>query len=214
MFKSSVQTLARRSFLSRLGIAVPLLSAGQAPAKPAAAEGRFQAARHPLDDWMETLPGKHRCFWDTTTADELGRALLFCINYLEASKDGYALGPGDVALIIGVRFQSAAFGFTDAMWEKYSGPLTNWAFRDPKPSQPSTRNTRQKQMNDLAKVGVHFSICDMASHNISRSIARSIDGKADEIYKELMANRVDNPHQVPAGIVAKNRAQERGYTSM
>src|SRR5882724_10660184 len=97
MIKSTVQTLARRSFLSRFGIAVPLL--GTAQATTSAVGGHFQPAGHAQDDWFEELPGKHRCFWDTTTADELGRAILFCNNYLEASKDGYGLEPGDLALI-------------------------------------------------------------------------------------------------------------------
>jgi hypothetical protein len=36
--------------------------------------------------------------------------------------------------------------------------------------------------------------------------------KIDALYKELTANLVPNAHIVPAGIVAVNRAQERGYT--
>jgi intracellular sulfur oxidation DsrE/DsrF family protein len=215
MFKSTVETLARRSFLSRLGIAVPMLGAAQASAKPAAAEGRFQPSRHAQDDWFDQIPGKHRCFWDTTTTEELDSAIRFCNNYLETSQEIYGLEPKDHAMIIGVRYQSAAFGFSDAMWTKYSTHLSTWAkVVDPKTNQAPTTNTRQAQMNSLAKKGVHFSICDRASHNISRTIARRTDGKADEIYAQLIANRVDNPHQVPAGIIAKNRAQEHGYTSM
>ena len=38
------------------------------------------------------------------------------------------------------------------------------------------------QLIALAKLGVHFSICDRASHNISRSLARRYDGKPDEIF--------------------------------
>lgn len=213
MLKSTVQTFARRSFLSRLGIAVPLLGGTQA-APPA--PGRFTAARHEQDDWMDQIAGKHRCWWDTTITEELDKAILFCNNYIETSKEIYGLDPKDHALVIGVRYQTAAFGFTDAMWTKYSAQLSNWAkYVDPKTSQPPTTNPKQKAMNALAKLGVHFSVCDRASHNISRSIARRIDGaKADDIYAELMANRVDNPHQVPAGIIAKNRAQEHGYTLM
>jgi intracellular sulfur oxidation DsrE/DsrF family protein len=32
------------------------------------------------------------------------------------------------------------------------------------------------------------------------------------VFKELTENLVPNGHMVPAGIVAVNRAQERGYT--
>jgi intracellular sulfur oxidation DsrE/DsrF family protein len=39
-------------------------------------------------------------------------------------------------------------------------------------------------------------------------------GKPDEVYATMAANRVDNSRFVPAGIVAVNRAQERGYSTM
>ena len=39
-------------------------------------------------------------------------------------------------------------------------------------------------------------------------------GDADTIYNELAANLIPNSHLVPAGIVAVNRAQERGYSAV
>jgi intracellular sulfur oxidation DsrE/DsrF family protein len=61
------------------------------------------------------------------------------------------------------------------------------------------------------KRGVHFAVCDMASHRFAGVIARKIDGDADAIYKEMTANAIGNAHFVAAGIIAVNRAQERGY---
>ena len=43
-------------------------------------------------------------------------------------------------------------------------------------------------------------------------IAKGGRASTDDIYKELAANLLANSHLVPAGIVAVNRAQERGYT--
>jgi hypothetical protein len=57
-------------------------------------------------------------------------------------------------------------------------------------------------------------VCDLSTHAIAGLIADSIGGKADDIYPQLIANRVDSARQVPAGIVALNRAQEHGYSSM
>ena len=37
-------------------------------------------------------------------------------------------------------------------------------------------------------------------------------GNADAVYKELSSNLIANSHLAPAGIVAVNRAQERGFT--
>jgi intracellular sulfur oxidation DsrE/DsrF family protein len=35
---------------------------------------------------------------------------------------------------------------------------------------------------------------------------------ADAVFDELKANLVPNAHLVPVGIIAVNRAQERGYS--
>jgi hypothetical protein len=221
MFKPSTLALARRSFLSRLGVAVPVLGAAMGTARtadaqtPSAPESKWQPARHAVDDWLDAIPGKHRCFFDSTTPAELADAIFFCGNYLAASKNSYGLEGADLALVIGVRHESAPFAFTDAMWSKHGVVLSKRAkFVDPKTNQPAMTNLYQARLNNLAKRGVHISICDMSSHAIAGLIADSIGGKADEVYPQMIANRVDNGHQVPAGIVALNRAQERGYSTM
>jgi intracellular sulfur oxidation DsrE/DsrF family protein len=43
-------------------------------------------------------------------------------------------------------------------------------------------------------------------------IAEAMGGNQDAIFNELTANIVSNARMVPAGIVAVNRAQERGYS--
>jgi len=211
---------SRRSFLSRFGIGSSALGAAlglgsaSALAQPGS-DSRFQPARHSQDDWLDQIPGKHRCFFDTTTADELADAIQFAGNYITGSRNGYALEPGDLALIIGMRHEAAPFAFTDAMWSKHGVVLSKRAkWVDPKTSQPALGNPRQTQLNNLAKRGVRFTVCDLSTHAIAGLIADSISGKADEVYPQLIANRVDSARQVPAGIVALNRAQEHGYSTM
>jgi len=211
---------SRRSFLSRFGIGTSALGAalglGSASAlAQSGSDSRFQPARHSQDDWFDEIPGKHRCFFDTTTAEELADAILFAGNYFTGSKNGYTLEPGDLALIIGMRHQAAPFAFTDAMWSKHGVVLSKRAkWVDPKTSQPSLANARQTPLNNLAKRGVRFTVCDLSTHAIAGLIADSIGGKADDVYPQLIANRVDSARQVPAGIVALNRAQEHGYSTM
>ncbi len=210
----------RRWFLSRLGIGASTFGAGfgfgsSSAQAQATSDSHFQPARHAQDDWLDQVPGKHRCFFDTATADELTDAIMFCNNYMTANRTGYGLEAGDLALVVGVRHQSAPFAFTDAIWAKHGVVLSKRAkFVDPKTSQPATTNLRQTQLNNLAKRGVVISICDMSSHAIAGLIADSIGGKLEEVYTQMAANRVDNSRFVPAGIVAVNRAQERGYSTM
>jgi intracellular sulfur oxidation DsrE/DsrF family protein len=211
---------SRRSFLSRFGISASALGTalglGSASAlAQSGSDGRFQPARHSQDDWFDEIPGKHRCFFDTTTAEELADAILFAGNYFTGSKNGYTLEPGDLALIIGMRHEAAPFAFTDAMWSKHGVVLSKRAkWIDPKTSQPGLANPRQTQLNNLAKRGVRFTVCDLSTHAIAGLIADSISGKADDVYPQLVGNRVDSARQVPAGIVALNRAQEHGYSTM
>ena len=60
--------------------------------------------------------------------------------------------------------------------------------------------------------GVQFAVCDTATHFVAGMLAEGTKGNADAIYKELTSNTIPNSHYVSAGIVATNRAQERGYT--
>jgi hypothetical protein len=51
----------------------------------------------------------------------------------------------------------------------------------------------------------------MATRRLASTIAKAGGPSADTAYAELVANLMPNAHMVPAGIVALNRAQERGY---
>jgi intracellular sulfur oxidation DsrE/DsrF family protein len=71
---------------------------------------------------------------------------------------------------------------------------------------------RGMTVDSLIKRGVHFAVCQMATRNFSGIIARANGTNANDVYTELTSNLVGNAHMVPAGIVAVNRAQERGYS--
>jgi intracellular sulfur oxidation DsrE/DsrF family protein len=51
----------------------------------------------------------------------------------------------------------------------------------------------------------------MATRRFAGAIAAAQKLDVEVVYKELTSNLVKNSHLVPAGIVAVNRAQERGY---
>jgi intracellular sulfur oxidation DsrE/DsrF family protein len=52
----------------------------------------------------------------------------------------------------------------------------------------------------------------MATRRLAGTIASAVGGNVDDINGELIANLVSNGRMVSAGIVAVNRAQERGYS--
>jgi intracellular sulfur oxidation DsrE/DsrF family protein len=224
--------LARRSFLSRIvagagafGAAFGGASVAQAQSAPAATSG-FQPAHHAEDDWFDQTTAKHRFFYDTTSAAGYGQALFFVRNYFVANASGYKLGDADLAQVICMRHESTSFAFTDAMWAKYGAALSERAdnFVDPKTKQVPTTNLYLASgygealrnvnvtIDQMAKRGVRFAVCAMATRAAAQLAAQKTGGNVDAIFKELTENLVPNGHMVPAGIVAVNRAQERGYS--
>jgi intracellular sulfur oxidation DsrE/DsrF family protein len=223
--------LARRSFLSRLGIGVTTvgaaLGAGVSTAQAQSGEGgHWQPARHSLDDWLDQIPGKHRLLLDTTTPEGLGEALAFTNNYFNANQSGYGLQNGDLAVVIVMRHFSTLFAYNDAVWAKYGVTITERTkFNDPTTKQPSKINlynstaygpslpNRGTTVDSLLKRGVHLAVCQVSTRGNSAAIAAAVGSTPDAIYNELVANLLsNNAHIVPAGIVAVNRAQERGYS--
>lgn len=106
----------------------------------------------------------------------------------------------------GVAGLGAAFAGGSSIAQAQSAGSGQW--------QPA-RHAEDDWLDQLA--GQHRFIFDtttveMATHRLAGGIAQSAGGNADAVYNELAANLLNNARLVPAGIVAVNRAQERGYS--
>jgi hypothetical protein len=210
---------ARRSFLARFGAAAAAFGLGgtaahaqTAPAAQPSPDARWQPARDPKDDWFDRIPGTHRLFFDAVSPEGVAGAIRFADNFFTANKDAYGLEAADVAVVICLRHRATPFAFTDAIWAKYGAVLAAAEkVTDPKTGQVPTVNIYRGGLDSHVKRGVQFAVCDMASHHLAGAIARKVDGDAGAIYKEMAANAVATTHFVAAGILAVNRAQERGY---
>jgi intracellular sulfur oxidation DsrE/DsrF family protein len=221
--------MSRRSFLTRLTAGVTAVGATAfgriIPAQAESNGTRFEPARHEKDDWLDQLPGKHRLVFDTITPEGLAQALAFTNNYMRVNKSDYGLKDNDLAVVIVVRARSTPFGYSDAIWAKYGAPIAKRAqFQDPKTKQPPKSNlynaagydellaNRGTTLDSLFKMGVQLAVCSVATRGFAGSIAEAVGAKTDDINAELIANLQNNSRMVPAGIVAVNRAQERGYS--
>jgi intracellular sulfur oxidation DsrE/DsrF family protein len=224
---------ARRSFLRRLAAGVTAVggafgagsqSAGAQAFSVTSARG-WQPARHAEDDWLDQVSAQHRFCFDTTTPDGIGLALRFADNYFTANRTGYRLVDSDLAVVICLRHRSTPFAYGDAMWAKYGGPISERAeFTDPRTKQAPAFNVYQAAgygsmlpnngvtLDALIKRGVKLAVCQMSTRGYATTIAGKTGDKVDDIYKELTEHLVPNARLVPAGIVAVNRAQERGYS--
>jgi intracellular sulfur oxidation DsrE/DsrF family protein len=216
----------RRRFIAGLGAAAAAAGAGAVTMHAqTSSSSRFQASRHTEDNWMDMLPGKHRMVVDGVTANGAGEAVLFASNLYAANKAGYSLSEAELGVIVVMRHFATPFAFTDAMWAKYGkGMAAMLNFKDPKTKEAPSTNLYNSSaygltlpslgntIDALIKRGTQFAVCDMAMHFAAVQLAAAGGGEADAIYKDFAANLIPNSHVVPAGVVAVNRAQERGYT--
>lgn len=220
--------VARRSFLSRLGVSAAAMGAGTAsllPLRAKAATAEFQPARHAADDWLDMPNSAHRMVIDSSTADGGGSALLYAANFLAANQQGYNLDAPAIAVVVVLRHFSTPFAYSDAMWAKYGSAFSEILnFKDPKSTTAPTANLYDADgygfaltnlgntISSLVQKNVQFAVCNMATHFFAGVIADKIKGGADAIYGELASNLIPNAHMAAAGVLATSRAQERGYT--
>ena len=221
--------MARRWFLARMGVGAGALGAGMM-ASPATAEAQVQTApesswkptRHAQDDWFDKLPGSHRYLIDAASADGFGWALWFAGNYYAANQDAYGVKDSDLAVVIVARHKATSFAYSNAIWVKWGKQLSEQAeFVDPKTKEPPKANwylgpgdgsQLSGKMDPLLKHGVQFAVCQMSTRGIATRIAKANGLEVDAVVKEIVANLIPNSRMVPAGVVAVNRAQERGYS--
>ena len=190
------------------------LGARRASAQTSAAP--FQPARHPQDEWLDKVPGKHRVVFDVTSSRGVPEALHFANNIYSGNKSLYGLDQADLAVVIILRHSATAFGYSDAIWAKHGKALAAaTSYTDPKSSEPPKVNpfnaTRIETFDEMAGRGVQFGVCDTASHNLARRLASPI-GDADATYKEMVASMIPGSRLVVAGVIAVTRAQEYGYS--
>ena len=202
----------RRTFLTGLNLGAASLAALAATGIAKAQDRRTEVwtpTLHEQDDWMEKPNTLHRFVFDTTSEEGFNNALLYGGNFLLASRNGYGLEDKDSAVIIIARHISTSMAYNDAMWAKYGSAWSApGAAAD---AEPRTANPHTKRLEALANQGVMFGVCSMATQRLSMMGSRATGAEQQEVFDELVANRITNAHMVPAGIVAVNRAQERGY---
>ena len=174
---------------------------------------RWEPTLHDKDNWMDQIPGKHRMVFDTTTLNGFRDALLWANNFMLSNRNDYGLENKDLAVIIVARHISTAYGFNNDMWAKYGTSLAGQPpSADAQAKEPPKVNPTAATLDSLATQGVQFAVCSMATRRLAGTIARSTGGDADAAFAELSANLIRNARLVSAGIVAVNRAQERGYS--
>jgi len=214
----------RRTLLTGAAAAAAAVSLTPAGAAAQTSAGRFQPARHSQDEWLDTVPGKHRTFIDCASVNAAGAGILYANNLYVANAKGYSLKEADVAIVVCLRHFATVFAFNDVVWAKYGQALSDAVkFIDPKSGRAPSTNLLDAAgyselpsggitISSVVKRGTQFAVCDMATNMIAGLVARSTNGVQEAVYTEFVRNLIPNSHLAAAGVVAVNRAQEYGYT--
>jgi intracellular sulfur oxidation DsrE/DsrF family protein len=215
----------RRAFLERVTLgaaalaasmtAVPMVSAMAtgAPARGAGAHGPWS------DAWLDGIRGTHKQFFDGVTIND-GFAMVFATGFLNLNKEAYGLGDHDLTAVVGLRHLAMLMALTDAMWEKY-GIGKAFSVTDPATKAIATRNPFLRkegmplpgsEIPTLVGRGVIFTVCNVALTILSGKLAPGANVSPDVAKKEWAAGLVPGMTLVPVGVLAVNRAQEKGCT--
>jgi hypothetical protein len=210
--------VARRSFLSRFGAGATAFGAAfAAGAVPARAQGPlggtdWKPARHAEDDWMDALPGAHRFLFDNVDASGFEGAMLYANNFIDVNRNSYGVENDQLAVIIVARHNSTPFSFNDAMWEKYGESFAGRLGGTFEAGTPATANPYRARLERLFDKHLQLAVCGVATRGFAGVAAQSVGADTNAVYEEITNNLLPNSHLTPAGIVAVNRAQERGYS--
>ena len=216
---ASPGVLLRRSFVSRVAAAGAALVAVWLPSRAGAQRAQSGAdsgrtskplVRHEQDTWLDALTGMHRQVYDVVTPAG-GIGIAFARNFLTANVDGYGLTDKDVSVVVSLRHSGIAFAFADSLWTKYRFGET-FEIQDPGSRAPVAGNPHAALITSLQKRGVVFTVCGMALRRRASEAAQRTSASADTVREEWRAGLLPGVVEVVAGVIAVNRAQERGFS--
>ena len=222
MLAPDTQITARRSFLGSLAAgsaAVALTGLGlhgaahDASAEEAHAVGYSEA-------WLGKLTGKHKQFFDATTTNQF--ALVFAMNFLNSYNDTYKIPDANLSAVVGLRHFAIATGLSDDIWSRYKVAEFVQAM-DPASKSPYMRNFLNHphdgdmmfpnaSVDKLVARGVQFTCCNVAITVVSGLLAKNAGVPPEVAKAEWIAGLLPGVTLVPSGVLAVNRAQEKGCT--
>ncbi len=180
---------------------------------PAYDEQSFEA-------WLGKIKGKHKQVFDSMMPDN-GMPLAWARVFLMSNKQ-VGVPESECTSVLVLRHDSIPIAMKSDLWAKYKfGELFH--INDMATNAPSVRNMFWKPkpnelplpgmaLNELLDSGVLVGVCDLALTFYSKHVAESMKMSPEECKKEWVAGVHPGIQIVPSGVIAVNRAQERGCT--
>ena len=216
-------TTPRRGFLGRLAAGAAALGLGGLVAPAEAAAGRRVAPHTPanpeFEAWLNKMTGKHKMLYDMPEPNS-GFGFAWARIFLNTTNETYGTTDAENTVVIVLRHNAIPFGMKSDMWPKYklgeffkiNDAATNAAAaRNPFAYvKPGDLPFPGMAVDELVAKGVLFGICNMALTFYSAQMAKKTAMQAETIKKDWVANLLPGVQVVPSGVIAINRAQEKG----
>jgi len=222
MHNDTPDAAPRRDFLSRLAAGTVALAATSLIPERAEALADSVAAPGAWDEtWLDKIKGKHRQMYDATEINQ-GFPLAWARVFIMSNMEAYKLPESEITAVVVCRHSGIPFVFQDSIWSKYNfGKEFNVI--DPATKQPSTRNIYyhskpgdlllpDMSVDKLQASGAIFVVCNVALTIYSQNLGAKVGVAADKAKDEWTAGLVPGVTIVPSGVLAVNRAQEKGCT--
>lgn len=215
-----MQMHTRRSWLHGLGwagigsVLAPAVGAAQRPAEAPSAPG------HELDRWLDPLTAPIRQLVDVVQPVETA-GFNYALTFLYANRELYKRQDADVNVVVVLRDKAATLALGDALWEKYQiGAFVGVA--DPATKAPAIRNIHARRtptanaalsaaIDALQDRGVVVAACGTALRSHAGGAARRAGLDPAAARDEWATGVLPRVVVVPAGIIAVQAAQQRGF---
>ncbi|MBC7673106.1 MAG: hypothetical protein H7247_11850 [Polaromonas sp.] len=223
MLPPAKQTTDRRAFLGTLATgsaAIAMVGAGLPATASAATPDAVESGSGFSEAWLGKLTGKHKQFFDATSTNQF--SLTFAMNFLNSYNDVYRIPDANLSAVVGLRHFAIATALTDDIWSRYRVAEFVQAM-DPTTKTPYMRNFLSHphegdmmfpnaSVDKLVARGVQFTCCSVALGVVSGLLSKNA-GVTPEVAKaEWTAGLLPGVTLVPSGVLAVNRAQEKGCT--
>jgi intracellular sulfur oxidation DsrE/DsrF family protein len=215
-------TTHRRGFLGRIaagaaalglgGLVAPLAAVTQPRRSGASADPAFEA-------WLNRMTGKHKMVYDMPEPNG-GFGFAWSRVFLNTTNETYGTTDADNTVVVVLRHNGIPFAMKSEMWAKYKlGDF--YKINDGATSAPAVRNPFIQAkpgdlpiagmgVDELLAKGVLVGVCNIALTIYSGIFANKMGMQAEAIKKEWVANLLPGVQVVPSGVIAVNRAQEKG----
>ena len=212
----------RRAFLGTLATgsaAIAMLGAGL-PSTVSAATVDDHSVSEFSDAWLGKLTGKHKQFFDATSTNQF--ALVFAMNFLNSYNETYKIPDSRLSAVVGLRHFAIGTALNDNIWARYRVAEFVQAM-DPATKTPYMRNFLSHphegdmmfpsaSVDKLVARGVQFTCCSVALGVVSGLLSKNAGVTPEVARAEWIAGLLPGVTLVPSGVMAVNRAQEKGCT--